>query len=140
MTHDEIRKALGLLPSEMWRCVGVARNVEKMRGCSDLWEAGARHAVMTRQTGRTTEMLVAALQRMSEGGTVRISAYDAAWEAKLVRQLKSWAAKLKLDTNRIYPHKRGANHQGCYEGQVFVDHYLGPAGMGRWESDNAAIR
>ena len=129
MTCDEIRKALGLIPSEMWRGVGVARNVEKMRGCGDLWESGVRHAVMTRQTGRTTEMLVAALQRMREGGTVRISAYDAAWEAKLVRQLKGWAAKLKLDTNLIRAHQRG---QGIYGGEVFVDHYLGPAGMGRW--------
>ena len=134
MTYDEIGKALGLLPSELYRCVGVARNVEKMRGCSDLWEPSAKHAALTRQTGRTTEMLIAALKRVSEGAVVRISAYDVAWECKLVRQLKSWAAKLKLDTNLIRAHQRG---QGTYGGEVFADHYLGPAGMGRWPSEVA---
>ena len=129
MTYDEIGKALGLLPSVLWRCVGAGRNVEKMRGCADLWDPQVRHAAMTRQTGRTTEMLIAALQRVSEGGTVRISAHDVALECRLVRQLKSWAAKLKLDTNLIRAHQRG---QGSYGGEVFVDHYLGPAGMGRW--------
>jgi hypothetical protein len=131
MTHDEIGKALGLLPSELQRCVGVARNVERMKGCADLWDPAVKRSALTRQTGRTTEMLVHALVHASHGELVRLSAHNRAWEAKLVKQARQWATKLKLDTNLIQG-SHGANPQGRYDGQVFVDHYLGPAGMGRW--------
>jgi len=134
MTYDEIGKALGLLPSELWEGVAIGENVKKMRGCADLWERGAKDAARTRGTGRTTVMMVGALQAMSEGRAVVVCAYDAAWESKIVRQIKVWAEKLKLDPKLVRGQKRSTSPVGSDGAKMFVDHYLGPPGMGRWEA------
>lgn len=139
MTHDEIGKALGLMPSELWRCVAIARNVEKMRGCADLWDEKVKRVVMVRGTGNTTGMLIDALVAVSNGQTVRISAYERAYQNKLVKQAQSWAVKLKLDPKLIVGFDHRPDH-GRDSQRVWVDHYLGPAGMGHWESNHATVR
>jgi plasmid stabilization system protein ParE len=133
MTTEQVAKAIGLIPNRLWKCMAVAENVRKMRGCADLWDTKVQQAVWTRGTGRSTEMMVHALVEMSEGKPVYISAFDAPWEHKIVRQLQVWAEKLELDPKLVHSfrHARERGRRPDDHKGVYVDHYLGPDGMGR---------
>lgn len=129
MTHEQVARALGLMPPELWRCCAVAENVKRGRGLSDFWDPKVKREVLGRGTGRSTSLMVQALVDVSQGKAVTISAYEPSWEAKMVRQIKAWAEKLGLDAKLVYAARRsaGPNHKGLY-----VDHYLGPDGWGKW--------
>lgn len=135
MKADEIAKAIGLMPEKLWRCCAVAENIKQMRGCADLWDPGVQRAVTSRRTGRSTAMMVAALEAMSEGTPVWISAYEQSWEEKIVRQVRAWAEKLGLDPKLVMPGRRRPRGPGRDDDNkgVYVDHYLGPSGMGRFD-------
>ena len=134
MTRNEIAKAIGFIPFELWRCVAVAENVKQMRGCANLWEPGPKHACLTRRTGRSTEMMLEALVEVSEGREVWIAGWEQSWEEKMVRQVRMWADKLGLDPKLVKPHRRRPRGPGRDEDNkgVYVDHYMGPSSMADW--------
>lgn len=133
MTEEQIAKALGFLPFDLWQCVATAENVKKLRGCLDLWENKAKATAMTRGTGRSTQILIAALSELSEGKNVVIAAYDPKWEDKMANQARSWAKKLGLNPDGIQTKRRQRRAPDTEDVALYVDHYLGPEGMGSFE-------
>lgn len=127
MQADEIAKALGLIPSKLWKCIAVAENIRKSQGTIDLWEAQNHHEVLHRGTGRSTAILVRALVDVSKGNPVWISAFQEHWEDKMTRQTQAWAERLGFDPKLVYSLRRSRN-RGVPEGEirgVYVDHYQG---------------
>lgn len=128
MQADEIAKRIGLMPSKLWKCMAVANNIKAMHGQLDLWNCKHHNDLLTRGTGRSTEVLVHALVDVSKGNPVWISAYQAHWEEKMVRQAQAWAERLGFDPKLVYSlrreRERGRHADDDHRG-VYVDHYQG---------------
>ena len=128
MQADEIAKKLDLMPSKLWRCVAIAKNVQELRGTYDLWNMAHQTDLLTRGTGRTTEVIVRALVEVSRGQPVWLSAHHEHQELDMVRRAQAWAVRLGFDPKLVLSWRRfkfdeSQSMRSVDLRGVFVDHY-----------------
>ena len=80
---------------------------------------------MRRRSGRTTEMLVAAVEEALKGECVWISAYDKSYQKELVRRARNWVEECGGNPVFVNPLWNNSEAPTGLTGKVFRDHFRG---------------
>lgn len=115
-TVEEIRQRLGLEHPEVWREKQRERFADRRTRIKKYGTFTLEDE--TRQTGRTTEMLVQALSKASEGVPVDIVGAYPKYEETLRRRFMSMAKEASIEV-----HPDSFDKKKTLERHTFVDHY-----------------
>ena len=98
MNTDEVMEALGLEPWKIHEAKAIARNDEIMtKTHGSHWRGHVYNEIISRGTGRTTQLLMQGFMHMLRGHPVYVSAYTVTHERCMISTLREWARKLGID-------------------------------------------
>lgn len=101
------------------------RAICQMLGLDPCWKPEPDLMRIGRGVGKTTRMLLVALEHVMDGKPVSISAHEARYTDELVGRLRDWARRVGADPSLIRPlYRRGEHNAGCRDERQrqFVDH------------------
>jgi hypothetical protein len=120
LSKEEVYEKLGLMqPKDFFNNIAWKDPYERITHLSKLMGTQSKnflHHLCYDRTGQTTNMLVDALVKLSEGKKVCVQGYSEKFSRILTRELKQYTQKLGLNLNLI-------QDQPSEDTILFIDHF-----------------
>ncbi len=128
MTEEEIRARLGLMPADEFRKMQIQENEkliwERVKGHSDHVAATIHIQMKYRRTGRTTNMLIKAVEALSKGESVLVLGHTLWYSRQLYSDLREMCLRCGVDDSKVkFPTSQSENQVRGTNALVFHDHY-----------------